>query len=92
MTTRRIKEIDRVAMEITNNNFEGVLDTKGHDELSSLSSHINTMSSNLKRNIDALNLEIDQVKKMEQLRKEFIAQFTHEIKTSLALLMEILIC
>lgn len=86
MTTKRIKEIDRVAMEITNNNFEGVLDTKGHDELSSLSSHINTMSSNLKRNIDALNLEIDQVKKMEQLRKEFIAQFTHEIKTPLAII------
>ena len=86
MTTRRIKEIDRVAMEITNNNFEGVLDTKGHDELSSLSSHINTMSSNLKRNMDALNLEIDQVKKMEQLRKEFIAQFTHEIKTPLAII------
>lgn len=86
MTTRRIKEIDRVAMEITNNNFEGVLDTKGHDELSSLSSHINTMSSNLKRNIDALNLEIGQVKKMEQLRKEFIAQFTHEIKTPLAII------
>ena len=86
MTTRRIKEIDRVAMEITNNNFKGVLDTKGHDELSSLSSHINTMSSNLKRNIDALNLEIDQVKKMEQLRKEFIAQFTHEIKTPLAII------
>ena len=86
MTTRRIKEIDRIAMEITNNNFEGVLDTKGHDELSSLSSHINTMSSNLKRNIDALNLEIDQVKKMEQLRKEFIAQFTHEIKTPLAII------
>ena len=86
MTTRRIKEIDHVAMEITNNNFEGVLDTKGRDELSSLSSHINTMSSNLKRNIDALNLEIDQVKKMEQLRKEFIAQFTHEIKTPLAII------
>lgn len=86
MTTRRIKEIDRVAMEITNNNFEGVLDTKGSDELSSLSSHINIMSSNLKRNIDALNLEIDQVKKMEQLRKEFIAQFTHEIKTPLAII------
>ena len=86
MTTRRIKEIDRVAMEITNNNFKGVLDTKGNDELSSLSSHINTMSSNLKRNIDALNLEIDQVKKMEQLREEFIAQFTHEIKTPLAII------
>ena len=86
MTTKRIKEIDRVAMEITNNNFEGILDTKGSDELSSLSSHINTMSSNLKRNIDALNLEIDQVKKMEQLKKEFIAQFTHEIKTPLAII------
>lgn len=86
MTTRRIKEIDRVAMEITNNNFDGILDTKGHDELSSLSNHINMMSSNLKRNIDALNLEIEQVKKMEQLRKEFIAQFTHEIKTPLAII------
>lgn len=33
-----------------------------------------------------MNLEIDQVKKMEQLRKEFIAQFTHEIKTPLAII------
>lgn len=86
MTTRRIKQIDRTTLEISNNNFDVVLNTKGHDELSSLSRHINTMSSNLKRNIDALNLEIDQVKKMEQLRKEFIAQFTHEIKTPLAII------
>lgn len=86
MTTRRIKQIDQAALEISNNHFEVVLNTKGHDELSSLSSHINTMSANLKRNIDALNLEIDQVKKMEQLRKEFIAQFTHEIKTPLAII------
>lgn len=86
MTTRRIKQIDQAALEISNNHFEVVLNTKGHDELSSLSSHINTMSSNLKRNMDALNLEIDQVKKMEQLRKEFIAQFTHEIKTPLAII------
>ena len=86
ITTRRIKQIDQAALEISNNHFDVVLNTKGHDELSSLSSHINTMSSNLKRNIDALNLEIDQVKKMEQLRKEFIAQFTHEIKTPLAII------
>ena len=48
MTTRRIKQIDQAALEISNNHFDVVLDTKGHDELSSLSSHINTMSSNLK--------------------------------------------
>lgn len=86
MTTKRIKQIDQATLEISNNHFDVVLNTKGYDELSSLSSHINVMSSNLKRNIDALNLEIDQVKKMEQLRKEFIAQFTHEIKTPLAII------
>lgn len=86
LITRRIKLIDRVAMRIADNRFDMQLPTKGHDELSSLSSHINVMSANLKRNIDQLHLEIDQVKKMENLRKEFVANFTHEIKTPLAII------
>lgn len=59
--------------------------TKDHDELSSISGHINMMLSNLRRNIESLNLEIDQVKKLEQIKK-VIALFTHEIKTSLAII------
>lgn len=86
MMTRRIKQIDQVAMQIADNHFDVKLSTHGHDELSSLSSHINTMSFNLKKNINQLQLEIDQVKKMESLRKEFVAQFTHEIKTPLAIM------
>lgn len=86
LITRRIKLIDEVAMKIADNNFDIQLETKGHDELSSLSGHINTMSTNLKRNIEQLHLEIDQVKRMEELRKEFIAHFTHEIKTPLAII------
>lgn len=84
--TRRIKRIDRAALQIAHNHFNVKLDTKGYDELSSLSAHINTMSAQLKRNIEQLHLEIDQVKKMENLRKEFVANFTHEIKTPLAII------
>lgn len=86
MMTRRIKSIDQVAMQIADNHFDVRLPTHGHDELSSLSFHINTMSLNLKKNINQLQLEIDHVKKMENIRKEFIAQFTHEIKTPLAIM------
>lgn len=86
MITKRIKKIDKVACLITEQDFNHILDEKGHDELSSLSQHINTMSQTIYNNMNQLNEEIDRVKKLEKLRKEFIAKFTHEIKTPLAII------
>ena len=85
MTTRRIKEIDRVAMEITNNNFDGILDTKGHDELSSLSNHINTMSSNLKKKYRCFKSRDRSSKEDGTIKKKNLLP-THEIKTPLAII------
>lgn len=86
MITRRIKKIDKIAKRFSNNDFDQKIIIKGNDELTSLSSHLNTMADNLKMNIDSLNNEIEQVKNLESLRKEFIANFTHEIKTPLAII------
>ena len=61
-------------------------DDKYNDELGDLSTSINIMSSNLKNTIDQLNKEIDQVKNLESLRKDFINQFTHEMKTPLGII------
>lgn len=86
MITGRIKKIDKAARRFAKNEFNQKLDLKGHDELTSLSNHLNIMAENLKLNLDSLNMEIDQVKKLEKLRKEFVANFTHEIKTPLAII------
>ena len=86
MITRRIKKIESVTEKIANNHFDEKLETKSKDELGSLSKHINVMSSQLKQKIQQLNNEIEQVKKLEVVRQEFIANFTHEIKTPLGII------
>lgn len=86
MITRRIKKIEISTKEIADNHFDIRLNEKTQDELGSLSHSINEMSSKLKTTIDKLNEEIENVKKLESLRKEFIANFTHEIKTPLGII------
>lgn len=59
---RRIKSMVKLAEEISRGYFNTVTDTR-HDELTSLSSSLNTMSLRLKRNIEELerkNTELDQ--------------------------------
>ena len=86
MFTRRIKKIDIVTQQITDNHFDIQLKEKPKDELGNLSKNINHMSHQLKQTIQQLNDEIEQVKKLESLRKDFINQFTHEMKTPLGII------
>ena len=44
------------------------------------------MNNTIKNNIADLNENIIKIKKLENIRKEFIANFTHEIKTPLAII------
>ncbi len=86
MFTRRIKKIDIVTQQITDNHFDIQLKEKPKDELGNLSKNINHMSHQLKQTIQQLNDEIEHVKKLESLRKDFINQFTHEMKTPLGII------
>ncbi len=86
MLTRRIKKIDQSTQQIANNNFNVKLNEKSHDELGTLSKNINMMSQQLKQTIEQLNQEIAKVKELESLRKDFVNQFTHEMKTPLGII------
>lgn len=86
LLTKRVIDIERITQRIANNNFNLYLDEKGNDELGVLSRHINKMNRQLKTTIDQLNEELLHVKQLESMRKEFIANFTHEIKTPLSII------
>lgn len=86
MLTRRIKKIDQSTQQITNNNFNIKLNEKPNDELGTLSKNINIMSQQLKSTIEQLNQEIAKIKELESLRKDFVNQFTHEMKTPLGII------
>ena len=84
--TKHIKTITEVTNKISNNDFSSKIPVKSNDELGILSTNINNMSDRLKETIDNLHNEIENVKYLEGVRKEFIANFTHEIKTPLAII------
>lgn len=86
MLTRHIKDISEATNKITQFDFDIKLKEYSYDEIGILSANINQMSLTLKETISNLNNEIQQVKHLEGLRKEFIANFTHEIKTPLAII------
>ncbi|MEE0966475.1 MAG: HAMP domain-containing sensor histidine kinase [Bacilli bacterium] len=81
-----IRKIERAAQSITEKDFTIKLRSNRHDEIGSLARSINSMSSELEKTINDLYLEIEHVKQLEDLRKEFVSNFTHEIKTPLGII------
>ena len=84
--TRRIRNINRVTKLISKRNFDNHLPEDSDDELGTLSKSINEMSADLKNTIDELKIENEKIKELELLRKDFINQFTHEMKTPLGVI------
>lgn len=92
--TKPIEEINRVAIRVSNLDFTSRAKISARkDEIGSLASNINLMSDRLERNILDLKeanrkLEIDNefMNRVDEQRKELIANISHELKTPLAIL------
>ncbi len=86
----RLKEITR---EIAELNFNKKFTEKRMDELGELGSSVNKMGDMLEGVIFELNRaneklkeDIEHEKKLETLRKEFVASVSHELKTPIAII------
>ena len=86
----RLKEITR---EIAELNFNKKFTEKRMDELGELGSSVNKMGDMLEGVIFELNKaneklkeDIEHEKKLETLRKEFVASVSHELKTPIAII------
>lgn len=86
MITRPIKKVQKAALKIANQEFGEPLKVKSKDEIGSLANSINIMREQLNDTIKKLHEEINHVKELENLRKDFINQFTHEMKTPLGII------
>lgn len=93
--TRPVLELAQIAHKMSELDFETKfeVDSEAEDEIAVLGNSINSLSENLERTISELkaaNIElqndIERKTQMDEVRKEFLSNVTHELKTPIALI------
>lgn len=90
--TKPIIKLNNVAKSMANLNFSKRYDVKTNDEIGELGKSINYLSERLSKTISDLNQaneklkeDIERERKIDMMRKEFISNVSHELKTPIAL-------
>ncbi len=78
--------INRITGKIASMDFSERLPVGSTDEIGQLSQNINHLSRQMEAYIGQLKEELDKERKLEAIRKEFIAGVSHELKTPLAVM------
>jgi len=86
MIIKPIRRIETTAKHIAHKEFDYPIDMTRHDELGDLARSIDIMSKELEKTINDLYQKVEKVKQLENIRKEFVSNFTHEIKTPLGII------
>lgn len=88
-----ILQLTDISRRMTKLDFNAKYKSKGENEIDQLGEHMNQMSETLERTISELKsanneLQIDIEKKtqIDEMRKEFLSNVSHELKTPLALI------
>ncbi len=91
--TRPISELTRLSREMSSLNFDVHYDSKAGNEIDVLGESFNRMSKQLEQTISELksaNLklqeDIEDKIKIDEMRKEFLDNVSHELKTPIALI------
>ena len=91
--TRPVLELAQIASKMSELDFETKYEVNGEDEIAVLGNSINSLSEKLELTISELkaaNIElqndIDRKTRIDEMRKEFLSNVTHELKTPIALI------
>ncbi len=91
--TSPILELNKIARRMATLDFSQKYKVKSNDEVGMLGKSINSMSGQLSNSIKellesnmALKKEIEKERQIEKMRKEFISNVSHELKTPIALI------
>ncbi len=90
---RPVEELSSIAKRISNLDFNAKYKVESNDEIGELGHSINLLSekledtiSDLKSANNQLQTDIEQKVQMDEMRKEFLSNVTHELKTPIALI------
>ena len=91
--SKPISEMNKITMEMSRLNFEKKIVAKSNDEIGQLALSINELSdslsmalSDLKEKNKKLEEDIEAERHLDSMRKAFIANVSHELKTPIAII------
>ena len=83
---RPIRQIDFAAQRIAAMDFSDRCEIHTGDEIEALSNSVNKMAEELSKNIDLLRRDLEREEQTNRIRREFIANASHDFKTPLSLI------
>lgn len=91
--TKPISELTKLSMQMAELDFDAKYEWEAHNEIDVLGENFNKMSTQLERTIlelrqanEQLQEDIQEKIKIDEMRKEFLNNVSHELKTPIALI------
>ncbi len=92
--TQPILALNRISERMVHLDFEAKYQAKAHNEIDMLGENINKLSASLEKSISELKTANNELKKdiekkeqIDEMRKEFLSNVSHELKTPIALIL-----
>ncbi|WP_461207708.1 sensor histidine kinase [Clostridium sp. DL1XJH146] len=84
--TKPIKQLNELAKKMKDKKVQTLQISQSRDEIGELNQSINLLYEELLSNIQQLETELKKERTVEKMKKQFLAQATHELKTPLAVI------